>query len=60
LPLLLLKLDTGLPPKIEVTRPIMKAPYKPTNGGSFAKIAKERDSGIMVIATVNPARISVL
>ena len=50
----------GLPPNIAVTNPIIKAAYKPTNGGNPANIAKESDSGIMVMATVNPAKISVL
>jgi hypothetical protein len=42
-----------------VTSPIIKAAYKP-KGGKPAKIANESDSGIMVIATVKPAKISVL
>ena len=50
----------GLPPKIDVINPMIKAPYNPTNGGNPAKIANESDSGIMVIATVKPAKISVL
>src|SRR5690606_40982671 len=50
----------GLPPKIAVTSPIKKEAYRPVSGDSPAKIAKDSDSGIMVIATVNPAKISVL
>ncbi len=45
---------------MEVTNPIIKAPYNPTKGGNPAKIANDNDSGIMVIATVKPARISFL
>ncbi|MNT69549.1 hypothetical protein D3C72_2078760 [compost metagenome] len=50
----------GLPPKMAVTNPIINAAYKPVNGGKPANIAKESDSGIIVIATVKPAKISVL
>ena len=50
----------GLPPKIAVTNPIIKAPYKPTNGENPARIANINDSGIIVIATVKPAKISFL
>jgi hypothetical protein len=50
----------GLPPKIAVTNPIIKAAYNPTSGGNPASIAKDKDSGIMVIATVRPAKISIL
>jgi hypothetical protein len=50
----------GLPPMIDVTSPIINAAYKPTRGGKPANIAKDKDSGIMVIATVIPARTSVL
>jgi hypothetical protein len=38
----------------------MKAAYKPVKGGKPARIANDNDSGIMVMATVKPARISVL
>jgi hypothetical protein len=34
--------------------------YSPTKGGKPAKIANDNDSGIMVMATVKPAKISVL
>ena len=50
----------GLPPKTAVINPAIKAAYKPTKGGKPAKIANDKDSGIMVIATVKPANISVL
>ena len=50
----------GLPPKTAVTKPIMKAAYNPTSGGKPANIANDNDSGIMVMATVNPAKTSVL
>ncbi|MNY19724.1 hypothetical protein D3C86_1531700 [compost metagenome] len=50
----------GLPPKIAVTKPIIKAAYKPVKGDSPASMAKDNDSGIIVIATVNPAKISTL
>jgi hypothetical protein len=43
-----------------VTKPIIKAAYNPTKGGNPAKIANDNDSGIMVIATVKPAKTSVL
>jgi hypothetical protein len=39
---------------------MINAPYKPTNGGKPANMANDNDSGIIVIATVNPAKISVL
>jgi hypothetical protein len=41
-----------------VTNPMMKAAYSPTKGGKPAKIANDNDSGIMVMATVKPAKIS--
>lgn len=50
----------GLPPKIEVISPIIKAAYKPDKGGNPARIANDKDSGIIVMATVRPARISFL
>ncbi len=50
----------GRPPKMAVTNPIIKAAYNPVKGESPARMANERDSGIMVIATVNPARSSFL
>ena len=53
-------MSPGLPPKIEDINPMMKAAYKPTSGGKPAKIANDSDSGIIVMATVRPARISVL
>ena len=40
--------------------PIKKAAYSPVSGVRPARIAKDKDSGIMVIATVKPARISFL
>jgi hypothetical protein len=39
---------------------MIKAAYNPTNGGKPANIAKDNDSGIIVIATVKPAKTSVL
>lgn len=50
----------GRPPKTAVTKPIIKAAYNPAKGGKPARIANESDSGIIVIATVKPAKISVL
>src|SRR5690606_29446349 len=50
----------GRPPKIAVIRPIKKAAYKPNNGDKPAKIANDKYSGIMVMATVKPAKTSVL
>ena len=50
----------GLPPKMEVTIPIMNAAYKPVNGDSPAMSAKAIASGTKAKATVNPERISVL
>ena len=49
----------GLPPNIAVTKPAIKAAYRPIKGGKPANIANDSDSGIIVIATVKPARISV-
>ena len=53
------EINPGLPPKIAVTSPMMKAPYNPIKGGKPARIAKDKDSGIMVMATVIPASTSV-
>jgi hypothetical protein len=39
---------------------LINAAYNPTKGGKPASIANDKDSGIMVIATVKPAKISVL
>ncbi|SEF89323.1 hypothetical protein SAMN04488130_103309 [Flavobacterium urumqiense] len=50
----------GLPPNIAVINHVIKAAYKPANGGNPANMAKESDSGIMIIATVRPAKISIL
>ena len=50
----------GLPPKMAVTKPIINAAYKPVNGEKPAKMANDNDSGIMVIATVKPAKTSFL
>ena len=52
--------NPGRPPKIAVISPMIKAAYNPTKGGKSARMAKDNDSGIIVIATVNPAKISVL
>ena len=54
------EISPGLPPNIAATNPAMNAAYNPESGGNPAKIAKDNDSGIMVIATVNPANISTL
>jgi hypothetical protein len=48
----------GRPPNIEVTSPIIKAPYKPTIGDIPATKAKATASGTKAKATVNPERIS--
>jgi hypothetical protein len=45
---------------MEVISPIINAAYKPAKGGKPASMANDNDSGIMVIATVKPASISVL
>src|SRR5690554_4390876 len=50
----------GRPPKTAVTNPIKKAAYNPVSGDNPAKIAKDNDSGIMVMATVKPAKTSFL
>ena len=44
----------GRPPKIAVTKPIIKAPYKPTIGEIPATKAKATASGTSAKATVNP------
>ena len=54
------EINPGLPPNIAVTRPAIKAAYKPIKGGKPANIANDNDSGIMVMATVRPAKTSVL
>jgi hypothetical protein len=50
----------GLPPKIEVTKPIVNAAYSPVRGESPAIRAKATASGINASATVRPERISFL
>lgn len=50
----------GRPPRTAVTIPIKKAAYKPVRGVSPARIANDKDSGIMVMATVKPANTSFL
>ena len=50
----------GLPPKMAVTIPIIKAAYKPVKGDSPAMSAKATASGTNAIATVNPDKTSVL
>jgi hypothetical protein len=50
----------GLPPKIAVTKPMINAAYSPVKGERPASIANDKDSGIIVIATVNPAKTSTL
>ncbi|MNY18341.1 hypothetical protein D3C86_1517170 [compost metagenome] len=54
------EINPGRPPKMAVNKPMINAPYNPTSGGKPANKANESDSGIMVMATVNPARTSVL
>ena len=48
----------GLPPKMEVTKPIIKAPYKPTIGEIPATKAKATASGTRAKATVRPDKTS--
>ena len=48
----------GLPPKIAVNKHKINEAYKPIKRGKQANITNDSDSG--VIATVKPARISVL
>ena len=48
----------GLPPKIEVINPIMKAAYSPTRGSTPATKAKATASGINANATVIPDNTS--
>ena len=48
----------GRPPAIEVTKPIVKAAYKPTSGLTPAIIAKATASGTSARATVKPDKIS--
>ena len=50
----------GLPPKIAVTNPTIKAAYNPESGVTPATNAKAIASGTSAIATVNPDRISIL
>ena len=50
----------GRPPVIEVTKPIVKAAYRPTNGLTPAIIAKATASGTSARATVKPDKISFL
>src|SRR5690606_41240773 len=50
----------GLPPKMDVTKPMTKAAYNPTNGDRPAIKAKAMASGTKAMATVSPERISVL
>ena len=50
----------GLPPKIAVTNPTIKAAYKPERGATPATKANAIASGTRAIATVNPDRISIL
>ena len=50
----------GRPPKIEVTNPIIKAPYKPTMGDMPATKAKATASGTSAKATVIPDKRSFL
>ncbi len=50
----------GLPPKMAVTIPIIKAAYKPVSGDNPAISAKATASGTRAIATVSPDKTSVL
>jgi hypothetical protein len=48
----------GRPPNIAANH--YKCSIQSTNGGKPANIANDNDSGIIVIATVKPAKTSVL
>ena len=48
----------GLPPNIEVIKPIIKAPYRPTIGETPATKAKATASGTSARATVIPDKMS--
>ena len=48
----------GLPPKIAVIKPTIKAAYKPTKGSTPATKAKATASGTSAKATVIPERTS--
>ena len=50
----------GRPPKMDVTNPIIKAAYSPTNGDKPAIRANATASGTNASATVRPERTSVL
>ncbi len=50
----------GRPPRIEVTKPITNAAYRPVSGEKPAIIAKAIASGTNAKATVSPDKISVL
>ena len=50
----------GRPPKIDASRPTMKAAYSPTRGSTPATKAKATASGTRARATVRPERISFL
>src|SRR5690606_11462760 len=50
----------GLPPKMDVTKPMTKAAYNTTNGDRPPIKAKAMASGTKAMATVSPERISVL
>ena len=50
----------GLPPKIEVIKPIIKAPYKPIIGDIPATNANATASGTNASATVKPESKSSL
>ena len=50
----------GLPPKTEVTNPIINAAYNPVSGDKPAIMAKATASGTRAKATVSPERTSSL
>ena len=53
------EINPGRPPNRAATSPAMNAAYSPESGGKPARMANDNDSGIMVMATAKPARISV-
>ena len=50
----------GLPPRMAVTNPTIKAAYKPDKGVTPATNAKAIASGTKAKATVKPDKISIL
>ena len=52
------EINPGRPPNRAATSPAMNAAYSPESGGKPARMANDNDSGIMVMATAKPAKIS--